>query len=84
MLTVTYCTYSETIRQYPQNYVLASFRDNRWVMEPDLAADKRIVVALTLSLMEHENKRSKNGVHAIMGMAPYIDENFDLNLILNK
>jgi hypothetical protein len=72
MLSITHCAYSETIRQMPQNYCLAVRRNNEWVMHPDLAADKGIVVALTLSLMEHENKWSKSPAKAICGMSPFM------------
>ena len=74
MIAIQYCDKSETIRQMPQNYMLAKFEHNRWVMEPDLAADRNVVVSLTLSLMEHSHKWNKNGIHAILGMSPYIGE----------
>ena len=73
MLALAHCTYSNTIRQMPENYCLAVHRNGAWYMEPDLAANKDIVVALTLSLMEHGNKWSKSPLNAIMGIAPYIN-----------
>jgi hypothetical protein len=73
MRSIAYCDYSDTIRQMPENYLLAVHRHGAWKMDPDLAADKGLVVALTLSLMEHGNKWSKSPLGAIMGIAPYID-----------
>jgi len=81
MLSISHCTYSNTIRQFPQNYLLARFESGHWIMEPDLSADKGIVVALTLSLMEHSHKWNNNPAMAIMGIAPYMSENFNLNLL---
>ena len=73
MLSITHCTYSNTIRQMPQNYCLAVRRGGgEWIMFPDSAADKGIVVALTLSLMVHENKWSTTPTNAIVGMSPYM------------
>ena len=72
MSTIAHCPYSNTIRQMPENYLLAVHRNGAWLMEPDLAADKSLVVALTLSLMEHENKWSNSPLNAIMGIVPYI------------
>ena len=72
MSTIAHCAYSNTIRQMPENYLLAVHREGAWKMDPDLAADKGIVVALTLSLMEHGNKWSKSPENAITGMAPYM------------
>jgi hypothetical protein len=73
---VQFCKYSNTIRQFPQNYCLAVFNEEKkcWIMEPDLAADKGIVVALTLSLMDHSNKWSADPLHAIMDMAEHLPQ----------
>lgn len=47
-----------TIRQLPQNYLLAKHDEgeNCFKMDPDLAADQKMVVALTLALLNYENK----------------------------
>lgn len=48
---------TNTIRQIPENYLLAQRNSGpKWVCEPDLAADKEVCVRLFLVLMEHENK----------------------------
>ena len=73
MKALQFCQYSNTIRQWPETYCLAVFNEEKkcWIMEPDLAADKDLVISLTLSLMEYANKYSPNGLHAILGMTPY-------------
>lgn len=71
MNAVSFCSYSCTIRQFPQNYLMAYKRNGAWIMEPDLAADKTLVVALTLSLMEHKNKYG-SACDALLGMAPHL------------
>ena len=64
-----------SIRQFPQNYCLAVWdvQQNCWRMDPDLAADKQLVVALTLSLMEHSNKYTRDPMDAILGMGKHLD-----------
>jgi hypothetical protein len=53
-----YCEYSKTIRQMPQNYLLArnDEMERCMKMDPDLSADPKLVVALTLALLDYENK----------------------------
>ena len=54
---IAYCKSSDTIRQMPENYILATRKyRGGWVMEPDLAADITFVLELTKVLMKHENK----------------------------
>ena len=78
MLSISHCIYSNTIRQFPQNYLLARFEAGHWIMEPDLAADKGLVVALTLSLMEHSHKWNKSPAMAIMGIGKYLNVSANL------
>jgi hypothetical protein len=40
----------------PQNYCIAYKRDNRWICEPDLAADKDLSMRVFTALFEYENK----------------------------
>ena len=51
-----YQTDSDTIRQMPQNYCIAYKRENRWICEPDLAADKDLSMRVFTALFEYENK----------------------------
>ena len=48
---IVYNEYTETIRQMPQNYMIA-IKNGAWVMSPDLAADPKIVCAVTVALLE--------------------------------
>lgn len=47
---------SETIRQMPQNYLIAFKRENRWVCEPDLAADKELSTRVFNALWDYNTK----------------------------
>lgn len=81
MITISHCTYSNTIRQFPQNYLLARFDEQKkcWLMEPDLAANKNLVVALTLSLMEYKNKYSTNPVFAMVECSSHLEDDVELS-----
>lgn len=59
---LSYCTYSNTIRQLPQNYLLAAFNGNVWICEPDLAADKELATKVFLELFNYESKYQKDGL----------------------
>lgn len=53
-----YCNYSGTIRQQPQNYRMAWCWPSRheWMLLPDCAADKMLVMALSLALLHSDVK----------------------------
>jgi hypothetical protein len=53
---VFYSQSTETLRQAPQNYLVAHREHNRWVCEPDLAADRELVNVVFNLLLEHEFK----------------------------
>ena len=57
-LEIVYNKSTETIRQMPQNYMIA-IKNGHWVMSPDLAADPKIVCAVTVALLEFVNKYSE-------------------------
>lgn len=59
--TIQYCNYTQTIRQQPENYIIAHWENGRWLCEPDLAASVDNVLLVTRALMEHENKYERNG-----------------------
>lgn len=85
MSTLKYCAYSNTIRQHPQNYCIAYNRENRWICDPDLAADKELAVKVFKALFTYENKHQPDGnklIEAIIGAKQ--DENlFELFNCLN-
>ena len=70
-MEIVYNESTETIRQMPQNYMIASRNacewggQSYWVMSPDLAADPKIVCAVTVALLEYENKYSEIPTGAI-------------------
>lgn len=68
---LSYCDYSETIRQFPENYEIA-YRDSQgWHMEPDLAANPNIVLHVTKELMKFENKHEKDGLALLARLTPF-------------
>jgi len=54
---VIYQEGSDTIRQMPENYLLAHRTAlGRWICDPDLAANKEISVAIFLELFNYESR----------------------------
>jgi hypothetical protein len=45
-----------TIRQQPQNYLIAHWADSCWICDPDLAADPDLAVAVFRELLKFEHK----------------------------
>lgn len=45
-----YDAYSDTIRQAPQNYMLAVRKNNRWICDPDPSANVRLTTKLFLAI----------------------------------
>jgi len=61
MNTISYCPKSNTIRQYPQGYLIAQklFGQREWIMCPDSAVDTETVLHCTKII--HENHSAKYG-----------------------
>ena len=55
-------TTSNTIRQLPENYLIAHFDTNRWICEPDLAANKELCNLVFNELLNFESKYERNGL----------------------
>lgn len=55
---VIYQEGSDTIRQMPENYLLAHRTFGRWTCDPDVAANKEISVAIFLELFNYDSKYS--------------------------
>lgn len=51
---VIYQKATETIRQMPENYLLAHRTFGRWVCDPDIAANQKISSAIFLELFNYE------------------------------
>ncbi len=60
---------SETIRQLPQNYLIAHKQNNRWICEPDLAADKKLANRVFNALFEFEAKYG-SGLYLLSKVTP--------------
>lgn len=59
--TIVYCKGSDTIRQAPENYLIAK-RDvgiNCWVCDPDLASDTSLATAVFFTLLKYSYKYGK-------------------------
>ena len=55
--TLFYCKYSDTIRQAPENYLIAKkdpTDSKRWLMDSDLASNKKLATKIFHSLFNFE------------------------------
>jgi hypothetical protein len=61
--SLAYNKVTQTIRQVPENYLIAQWNDDqrKWICEPDLAADKVLATSVFQKLMEHQFKYNQNG-----------------------
>lgn len=67
---LSFCDYSQTIRQQPENYLIAAFNGTKWICEPDLAASKTLCTRVFLELMNHESKYQKDGLKLLAKLTP--------------
>lgn len=63
---------TETIRQLPQNYLIAYKRHNEWICNPDLAADKELCNRVFNALLIYENKYG-SGLNLLSEITPNKD-----------
>jgi hypothetical protein len=70
-----YENYSDTIRQMPQNYLIASKKCNRWLCEPDLEVDVNLAVIVFKSLLIYENKYETDGNNLLKKLRKVINSN---------
>ncbi len=63
--TLVFDSYSTTLRQMPENYLIAHVKKETkfksWVCEPDLAADRKLCMKVFAALLTHENKYQQDG-----------------------
>ena len=86
MSTLYFCEYSNTIRQIPENYMLAAWCDKRkhWEMNPDLASNKEFIVGLTLALTSFETKYATCAETVIRSAESIITDFKKNNTLFNK
>ena len=48
-----YCKYSNTIRQMPENYCIAVHRQNRWLLDFDLACSHKLALKVFHELFNY-------------------------------
>lgn len=66
MTTFIYNEYSESIRQMPQNYLIAHKSNHAWKCEPDLAADMDFATKVFRTINHsHANKYLATGEQII-------------------
>lgn len=70
---------TETIRQMPQNYLIAYKIDKHWVCEPDLASDRYLAMRVFLALFDF-NIKYGSGFDIIEASAPKRDRPIGLGL----
>lgn len=75
MNKITYENYSDTIRQMPQNYLIASKKNNKWICEPDLAVNVDIAVMVFKSLLIYENKYEPDGIKLLKKLRINLNSN---------
>ncbi len=62
--TLVFDSYSNTLRQMPENYLIAHLKESKfktWVCEPDLAADRKLCMKVFAALLTYENKYQQDG-----------------------
>lgn len=64
--------YSNTIRQMPQNYLIAHFDEQKryWICDPDTACDKNLAARVFLELFNYESKYNKDGLSLLSKVTP--------------
>lgn len=55
-ICISFDAYTNTIRQMPQNYLIARRPSGAWILDPDSAANKHVVMACALTLLNHDVK----------------------------
>ena len=61
---------TQTIRQMPENYGIAYYNGQKWLMEPDFYADKELILRVTLALLDIETKYSSEGLILLSKVTP--------------
>lgn len=67
--TLVYNVATETIRQEPQNYLIAHKENGRWICEPDLAADQELAKRVFNALFDHDTKYG-DGLNLLSKVTP--------------
>lgn len=67
---LTYQETNETIRQMPQNYIIAEKINGKWICDPDPAADKKLVLRVFNELFDNHNSRWGTGLNLLSKVTP--------------
>ena len=58
--TLVFSRGTSTIRQYPENYLIAHKESGRWICEPDLACNKGLAIQVFTALLDYNAKYGSN------------------------
>lgn len=61
---------SNTLRQLPENYLLAHYENGSWICDPDLAAREDFAVRVFKALLKWENKYQRDGLQLLAQVTP--------------
>ena len=73
--SVIYQPYSNTIRQVPENYLIAYRRIDGWICDPDLAANKELCTIVFLELFNLKSKYG-TGDELLMKIKSVLEKNY--------
>ena len=62
---LSYCAGSDTIRQFPENYCIASKNGNKWQLNADLASNPYLVAKVSIELLKFENAYCNSGLELL-------------------
>jgi len=71
---LSYCDYTNTIRQFPENYLIAHWDSVKahWSFDPDLACDKELAMSVSSELMNYDSKYCQEGLNLLAKLTPKI------------
>jgi len=55
-MKLEYSEYTDTIRQQPENYLIAYRKGARWICDPDIACNKKLARKVFNSLLDFETR----------------------------
>lgn len=70
--TLIYQKDSETLRQMPENYLIAGWHEGlgRWMCDPDVAADQELSTRVFLALFDFQTRYCRDGLELLSKVTP--------------
>lgn len=66
--TIGFCSYSNTIRQFPQNYMIAKFVQGVWVIDCDGAVDVNTGLMVSMAVMCTDGEKFNRDGNKLMNV----------------